>query len=604
MANQNQKAPLGPTNQFEEATYRRGDLIGEKYEIISLLGKGGFGEVYLAYLREYDTVCALKTFRNEFLSDARLRDLFRKEANTIIELGRYPYLVQTYAVEEFSGRLFVALEYIAPNEDGINSLAGYLEHYSPGLIQSLRWAIQICLGMECAFGKGVRTHRDLKPENIMISQDQIAKVTDFGLAGILNVIPKNYLDSRDYTDLVGKTQVGAAFGTPTHMSPEQFNNAANCDMRSDIYSLGVVLFQMATGGNLPFLAALPENRSQKEQMRFWVEMQQFHNEARVPRLDSPLFPVIQRCLEKNPEKRYQSFRQLRSDLETVLKKQNGEVIKVPKSGDLAIHDLINKAASLQTLGRYEEAIVCSNNVLKLDPRNADALANIGTSLQKLGRYKDAIQYYIKALEINPNHINAVNNAGVLLQEMGLYKEAIGLFDNSLQLHPRDVKTLNNKGTSLHHLGHYQEAIRYFDKALEINPQFSAALSNKGLALVMGGSYEEAIRFCDDALKIDPLDVNGLITKGVGLGKLGRYEQAIESYDSALAIDPRNYGILYNKATCLENLGRKQEAVQSYRQFLSVVPSKQVEIIDQVQKSIRKLEGGNATNIFKTLFQRK
>ena len=86
-------------------------------------------------------------------------------------------------------RLYIAMEYIAPNEEGLNSLEGYLQRRPPDLAQSLRWAIQVCHGMEYAYSKGVRAHRDLKPANIMISQDMTAKITDFGLAGEISESP-------------------------------------------------------------------------------------------------------------------------------------------------------------------------------------------------------------------------------------------------------------------------------------------------------------------------------------------------------------------------------------------------------------------------------
>ena len=178
-----------------------------------------------------------------------------------MELERHPYLVRAFFVREISNRLYIAMDYIAPNEQGINTLAGFLEHCPPTLEQSLRWAIQVCYGMEHAYSKGVRAHRDLKPENIMINQEGNALVTDFGLAGILDAPQAeqgNLYAMRPSNDALSvKTQLGIGFGTPTHMAPEQFVDPARCDQRSDIYSLGVILSQMVSGGQLPFDALRP-----------------------------------------------------------------------------------------------------------------------------------------------------------------------------------------------------------------------------------------------------------------------------------------------------------------------------------------------------------
>jgi serine/threonine protein kinase len=318
----------------ESKPYQIGDVIGQKYEVAGVVGRGGFGIVYLVYSRETESVYALKTFRDEYLEDPEVRALFRKEAQIWVDLERHPYLVRAYFVDEISGRLYIAMEYIAPDEGFPNTLQGYLDRRPPDLAQSLRWAIQFCHGMEYAYSKGVRCHRDIKPGNIMISQDKTVKITDFGLAGVLGAseadpgIRLNIQEGK--VGLSFRTLAGKGRGTPTHMPPEQFYDAAYCDQRSDIYAFGVVLFQMASGGKLPFLPALPKDNSQVEHMRFWQEIQRLHEQAPVPEMATPLFTIIQRCLEKIPEKRYSSFSELRTNLEVLLKQKTGEVIRVPE----------------------------------------------------------------------------------------------------------------------------------------------------------------------------------------------------------------------------------------------------------------------------------
>ena len=287
--------------------YKKGDLIGQKYEVYDVLGEGGFGIVYLVYSQEMESVYAFKTFRDEYLEDLRTRERFKKEAQIWIELERHPYLVRAYFVDKISDRLFIAMEYIASDENGLNSLDDYLRHRPPDLAQTLRWDIQFCHGMEYAYSKGIKAHRDIKPENIMVGQDKAIKISDFGLAGVIGeskAITGIKVDVRQ--NKVGyscQTMEGVGFGTLTHMPPEQFINAVGCDERSDIYSFGIVLYQMASGGNLPFLAPLPQNDSYEESRRFWIEMYKLHSKASIPKLSSTLFPVIQRyVLKKNRER--------------------------------------------------------------------------------------------------------------------------------------------------------------------------------------------------------------------------------------------------------------------------------------------------------------
>ena len=105
--------------------FKKGDFIGQKYEVYDVLGEGGFGIVYLVYSNETESVYALKTFRDEYLEDEQTRNRFRKEAEVWIDLERHPYLVKASFVEEISGRLYIAMEHIAADEQGLNSLDAY-----------------------------------------------------------------------------------------------------------------------------------------------------------------------------------------------------------------------------------------------------------------------------------------------------------------------------------------------------------------------------------------------------------------------------------------------------------------------------------------------
>jgi tetratricopeptide (TPR) repeat protein len=553
-----------PKQDFQSgAPYKKGDFIGQDYEVYGILGKGGCGIVYLVYSHEGAGVFALKTFLDEFLADQEVRQRFQKEANIWVELGNYPYLVRAYFVEEISGRLYVAVEYIAPNEQGLNSLEGYLRQQPPGLAQSLRWAIQICHGMEYAYSKGVRAHRDLKPANIMITQDKTAKITDFGLAGVLTESPAIDALGLGAGGLSGQTMLGTGFGTPTHMAPEQFDNAALCDERSDIYSFGVVLYQMAAGGRLPF--PVPMGADWQEEMR------QLHRESPVPRLDSPLFPIIQRCLEKSPEKRYQTFKEVRTNLEPLLLHQTGEVIIPPQLNELEAWEWVNKGVSLGSLGRYEEAIHCCEKALALDPRNVNAWNNKGISLSDLGRYEEALRCYDKALELDPCYTLAWTNKGSSLDSLERHEEALRCCDKALELDPHYGNAWTNKGVSLGSLGRNEEAILSFDKALALDPHNAATWNNKGSSLSSLGRFEEALGCLDKALALDPRNVNAWNNKGVSLNSLGHFEEALRCCDKALELDPRYTLAWTNKGNSLHFLGHHEEAIRCYDKALELDP---------------------------------
>src|SRR3972149_4566393 len=557
------------------APYKKGDFIGQDYEVYDVLGMGGFGIVYLVYFREAESVFALKTFREEYLWDREAQERFKKEAKIWIDLERHPYLVRAYFVDEISGRLFIGLEHIAPGEDGFNSLEGYLRYKPPDLALSLRWGVQFCHGMEYAYSKGIRAHRDIKPANIMIAYDKTLKITDFGIAGAIGQakISGVRLDIRNNTvGFACQTVGGRGFGTPTHMPPEQFTNAASCDERSDIYSFGIVLYQMAAGGALPFLPNLPRNNSDDEHIRFWHEMHRLHSLSPVPKLNSPLFPIIQRCLEKEPTKRYRTFAEIRSEFEPLLKRRTGEVVKAPEQKEMGAWEWGEKGFSLVTLGKYQEAIACYDRTLELDPKAEEAWYNKGVALSKLGKHQEAIACYDRAIKVNPRYASAWSGKGSALLDIGKYQEAIICCARAIEINPKHAGAWLNKGVVLaNHLGKHQEAIVCCDRAIEINPRFAEAWITKGNALSDLGEHQEAIGCYDRVLEIDPRSAKAWGTKGFILSKLGKHQEAITCYDRTIELDRRNAEAYIGKGTTLSDLGKYQEAIVCYDMAIRINP---------------------------------
>lgn len=252
--------------------WKPGDVIGWKYEMCGTLGKGGFGVVYLVRNRQTGEVCALKTFRGEFLADGNARKAFKKEALLWVNLDEHPFILTARWVQEFSDRLFVQMDYVAPDEQGRVSLANHLAKAGGPLDsdQILEWAIQFCLGMEHANAHGIKCHRDIKPANILIAQDGTLKITDFGLAAAVEVA------GRDTAGQVGSIVTGSVgnglglsllkvdgkvlCGTPGYMPPEIYRGEP-ADVRSDIYSFGLVLWQSRDRGGQRWHRTRPSCRA-------------------------------------------------------------------------------------------------------------------------------------------------------------------------------------------------------------------------------------------------------------------------------------------------------------------------------------------------------
>lgn len=500
----------------EPLPFRKGDIIGQKYEVIDLLGEGGFGLVYLAFISPDHPFYALKTFKGAYSTEKTVKDRFRKEAQVWINLEKHPHIVRAYFVDEIFDRLFIAMEWIAPEkEGGPNSLEAYLRYYPPDLSQALQWAIQFCHGIEYAYSKGIRAHRDIKPANIMIDHNKNVKITDFGLAdvfGSMNTTSDIKFNIRKgKVGLSFQTMDGTGFGTPTHMPPEQFINASKCDEKSDIYSFGIVLYQMVARGNLPFLAPLPKNEAYEESRRFWLETYRLHCQAPIPYLNSPLFSVIERCLEKDTKRRYQTFKDLRTDLEILYKSLTGGVVRLPEKEDLDAWEWNNKGISLNNLKRYQEAIVCFDKAIDIDPLNSSAWNNMGTSLRLLSKQKEALSCYEKALKINPSNAHALFNKGSLLSELGQRDDAIQCFNRALEIRPVNPYLISQIGGMLSISKYMPAEIRAICQkivTLQLKPYDIDGLYNLGLCYLQIEDIDNALKIFHEAERVNEHD-NGV-----------------------------------------------------------------------------------------------
>ena len=267
-----------------------GATFAGRYQIVEELGRGGMGKVYKAQDTEIKEKIALKLIKPEISSDKKTIERFQNELKLARKIS-HRNVCRMHHLEKSEGKYFITMEYVdGENLKGMIRMMGQL---SSGKAISI--AKQVCEGLSEAHRIGV-VHRDLKPSNLMIDKDGNAKIMDFGIA----------------RSLTGKgiTGVGVMIGTPEYMSPEQVESK-EIDQRSDIYSLGVILYEMVTG-RVPFEGDTPYSIGVKHKSELPRNPQEIN-----PQISDDLNRMILKCLEKEKDKRYQSAGELRSELENI-----------------------------------------------------------------------------------------------------------------------------------------------------------------------------------------------------------------------------------------------------------------------------------------------
>lgn len=508
--------------------FQKGDRVGERFEILGTLGRGGFGVVYHARAMQNGREFALKTYLKAS-EDRRAIARFRQESEIWIALGSHPYLVQAYFADEIDGRLFVGMELVRPGLSGKNDLESVLKDGIPPLDKTLRWSVQLCYAMEFAALRGIRAHRDLKPANIMLNEHEEVKVNDFGLATQPISDPEDD-PATDRARFLRQTFHGIGFGTPTHMPPEQFDNATACDARSDIYSVGVMLFQMVTG-TLPVQVRWPENASLENRMRYWRQMHDAHKHFVCPRLEHPLARVLQRCLETDPGARYPNFAALRSDLEVVAQAEAIAVPSPPIVRALSAKGWLARGKSLHRIGRHAQAIHALDACLKQHPEDEEALLTKADAYLSLGKAAVAQPLFDAVLLRHPNEARAMDGKARCLQVRGYPKEALALFDQAAKEHRVPAAVDVHRGRLLAELGRMEEARTCFERALEQSPLDAEALSAKGAHLLATGDAADALHLFERALSIHPLHLEASRGQPVAMVALGRTQEAIPLFRS-------------------------------------------------------------------------
>ncbi|HOU12816.1 MAG TPA: tetratricopeptide repeat protein [Anaerolineae bacterium] len=611
----------GIASQSVQKVYRSGDTILGRYEVVGDPLMGGMGIVYICRDQQQDLPVALKTFKPEYLPDRATRDRFLREGTTWMNLGAHPHIVRCYEViRDTTGlEVYLALELIAKGQEREDaSLRSWLPlRYGSGQAggrplppeTALLFALQITRGMQHAVARipGF-VHRDLKPENVLVGADHLPdtqinrlRVTDFGLAKIVetnaSITHSNKIDKVD----VGQAQFTQGAGTKLYMSPEQWQGAP-VGVYTDAYALGCILYEMFTG----YTAAPIES---------WEALEYAHRTGNLRPLPesipAPVRYILRRCLALNPGDRYADWESLEFALASAYATIAERPAPPPADATVLIREELLQIASSYSvigiayldIGKVEVAISYFERAIAIlqseNLYSAQALLGLGGAYQQLGDTHRAIGYYEQALVITRDMNDALgestvlNNLGVAHKNLGDLRKAIQYYEQALIIDRKlghkigESDVLGNLGVAYKNLGDANRAIQYYEQALTIQRELGhrieevITLGNLGIAYKDLGDTRQAIKYYEQALVIRREigdrygEGNDLTNLGVAYGLLGDAHRDISFTEQALTIwreigNRRGEGrAVGNLGAAYARLGETRRANELYSQALTI-----------------------------------
>jgi serine/threonine protein kinase len=596
-----------------------------KYQIESVLGRGGMGEVYKAHDANLGRFVALKVMRGPALDDVNARERFIREAQSAGGL-RHPNIVTVYDLGEFEDRMFIAMEFIH-GED----LEHLIKKKAPlTLDDKFNILNQVCEGMAYAH-KNQIVHRDLKPSNIRIDEQGIAKIMDFGIAKL---------------ESSNMTASGTIMGTPFYMSPEQVRGM-RVDQRSDVFSLGAILYELfaykkAFEGELAtvFFKIVHEQPSPIEAL------------LSVP--SEPIQTIIDRCLEKDKAKRFQTVHELLDGLREAHQwyLQSGLLqttgLEMDPQGEISTFRMAPAPAAVKPRtgthppaaaptellnaqptvhhdhgGSAPTAIVEPRTIQDTSPppipshrpvpsgpgpmptvadtvpkpasSNAAWIAitiiamifGIGAgayflffrdSEKKVEEAKTEIpEEKKKSTAPSIENVKVTSFASEIdsaktLHQQGQYEEAVKIYSDVLSKNPTDPQVYYLMGASKKGLGRSQEALLAFQKAVELNEKHQQAWEQIGDLLMNRMDYRGAENAFLKSSGLNPASA----PSWEGLAQTYLYQQkaseAENAYERLLALEPDNLPAIYNLGVIQHQSNKNDAAKESFKKVIRLNPN--------------------------------
>ena len=540
-----------------------GTLLGP-YEVLAQIGAGGMGEVYRAVdTRLYRTV-AIKVLPHDKLADAEGKRRFLHEARAASALI-HPNIVVTHDISRDKEMDFLVMEYVQGTT--------LKERIKTGALPAgevVRYGRQIASALAAAHAAGI-VHRDIKPANIMVTTESQIKVLDFGLAKLTDAFamgPEN-----ETRTIASMTKPGMLVGTVAYMSPEQ-TRGEPLDGRSDIFSLGCVLYEAATG-KLPF-----QGSSTLALMHGIVTATPRAPSELNGDLRPPFDRVIEKALAKDKHERYGSASEMMEDLQALEPRPVATAVRhggmksrawltagaavvllavgaggIYQWGKAKAHTPDPQAYQLYLQGRrdiqeftehgFKQSVVDFQNAIQRDPEYAAAYAGLADAYSYLAAFeierpKDVMPLAesnaAKAIEKDPRTAEAYTSLGIVaLTYYWDFPLAEQRFRRAIKLNPRDAFTQHFLGHFYEFMGNWQDALNQMRLALDIEKLSPMYGEDVGYDLLANGRNEDAIRQLRETVGLAPQDPYALALLAMALEATGKTAESLEKAQQAVQL---------------------------------------------------------------------
>ena len=533
-----------------------GTTFAERYQIIEELGKGGMGSVYKVLDNEINEKIALKLIKPEIASDKKTIERFRNELKIARKIG-HKHVCRMFHLGKHEGTHFITMEYL-PGED-LKSFIRRSGQLTAG--KSISIAIQVFQGLAEAHKAGV-IHRDLKPQNIMIDKLGNAHIMDFGIARALKT--------------KGITTEGVMVGTPHYMSPEQVEGK-EADERSDIYSMGVILFEMVTG-QVPFEGETTLSIALKHKTEAPPHPEEFN-----PQIPEALSRLILKCMEKDRESRYQDVEQLISELRVIEQSLStrDRVIPGMKSTDSRLKPASPKMKTflIPTIVTLSLAVIGVTSWLLFfrgDPKpppstppKKEELLISGLENLKNKKYLEALKQFFEILYADPKNQEAQSKIGVILKDLEKTDDAISELEKIIALNPKEFRVYSYLGELFEKKQDREKAIFYFNKYLESAPEgpqsdrIKKKIKDLETRIQPKDKPKKKISKPLETEK-EKLVITSRLNQGTKAFNEGNFELCIQHMEYVLRADPENATAQYflTEAKKKKETKRKEDEIQS------------------------------------------